>query len=91
MAEIAVKKVQSKDRAYKKRDLYATVCYYYPQYTLQQVQKLPARDVQLLLEVAHRIQAQNMYTLTQIAAAPHSKGGKGVEKLLDHFKKIGKF
>jgi hypothetical protein len=70
------------------RQLYATVAYYYPQYTLKQVAKLPYRDVYLLLKTANRIEAERMYNLTQIASAPHSKKGKGVKDLLDHFRKI---
>ena len=70
------------------RKLYATVAYYYPQYTLKQVEKLPYRDVLLLLKTAARVEAERMYNLTQIASAPHSKNGKGVKALLDHFRKI---
>lgn len=91
MAEIRVQKVTPDYKKLDKRELYATVCYYYPQYTLQEVQALPGRDVQLLLNIASRVEAQQMYSLTQIAAAPHSHKGKGVTSLLEHFKKVGKF
>lgn len=70
------------------RQLYATVAYYYPQYTLKAVAKMPYRDVLLLIKTATRIEAERMYNLTQIASAPHSKNGKGVKDLLDHFRKI---
>lgn len=91
MAEIRVQKVTPDYKKRSRRELYATVCFYYPQYRLDEVQKLPARDIQLLLDMASRIEAQQMYSLTQIAAAPHTEKGKGVKSLLDHFKKIGKF
>lgn len=70
-----------------RRELYATVCYYYPRYSLQEAQKLPARDLNLLIKTAKKMEAVKMFNLTQIAAAPNSKKGKGVSKLLDHFKK----
>lgn len=67
------------------RKLYAQVCYFYPQYTLAQARKLPARDVALLLrEAAHQEAARN-YSLTQIVAAPHSEKGEAIGQLLDHF------
>lgn len=69
------------------RQLYATVAYYYPQYTLKAVANMPYRDVLLLIKTATRIEAERMYNLTQIASAPHSKNGKGVKQLLDHFRK----
>ena len=91
MAEIKVKRVTSKDKGFTKRELYATVCFYFPQYTLKQVQKLPARDVQLLLKTARKLEAQRMYNLTQIVAAPHSRKQVNVKKLIDYFKKIAGF
>lgn len=72
------------------RQLFATVAYYYPQYTLKQVENMPYRDVLLLMKTATRIEAERMYNLTQIASAPHSKNGKGVKQLLDHFRKVMK-
>lgn len=71
-----------------KRDVYATVCYYFPQYTLKDAQNLSARDVQLLIKTAQKMEAMRMYNLTQVVAAPHSNKQKGVKKLLDHFKKV---
>lgn len=69
-----------------KRELYASVCYFYPQYTLKQVQNLPARDITLLLKAAERQQAKHFHNLTQIVASPHSKKGTSVGKLLDYYK-----
>ena len=86
MAEIEVAKVKKKEHS--KREVYAMVCYYYPQYTLQEVMGLPARDVTLLLKVASQIEAVQNLNLTQIVAAPHTDKGKGVKKLTEHFKQV---
>ena len=85
---VVAKPVSSEDRGGSKREVYAEVCYYYPQYRLTDVEKLPARDVKLLLKTARKIEAGRMYNLVQIAAAPHSKKGKGVEQLSKYFKEI---
>lgn len=70
-----------------KRKLYAKICYYYPQYKLAEVARLPFRDIQLLLRVAEALESRKLYSLTQIAAAPHTKKGKGVKKLTETFRK----
>lgn len=70
------------------RELFATVAFHYPQYTLKDVEALPYRDVKLLMKIAERINADKYLTLTQIAASPHTEKGKGVKNLIDHFKKI---
>lgn len=69
-------------------ELLAQVCYYYPAYTLETAAKLSYRQVTLLLKVAQKQKATEYYNLTQIVASPHTKKGKGVQKLSDHFKKI---
>lgn len=88
MADITVQKVERSKSS--KRELYARVCFYYPQYTLTDVQQMPNRDVSLLLRVANQIEATKMLNLTQIASAPHTKKGAGVKKLINHYKKIAK-
>lgn len=88
MAEIEVQKVEPSKSS--KRELYARVCYFYPQYRLDEVQKMPNRDVVLLLKVANQIEALKMLNLTQISAAPHTKRGAGVKRLTTHFKKVAK-
>lgn len=88
MAEIEVQKVP--DKKASKRELYARVCYFYPQYKLDDVQNMPNRDVTLLLKVANQIEALRMLNLTQISAAPHTKKGAGVKRLTTHFKKVAK-
>ena len=73
-----------------KRETWARVCYHYPQYTLESVASLPVRDLRLLLKVAEKIEAERNYELVQIIASPHTKKGKGVKDLTDHYKKIMK-
>lgn len=69
------------------RELWATICYYYPQYTLEEASRLSIRDIKLLLKIAEKLEAQKMLAFTQIAAAPHTKKGQGVKKLTDYYKK----
>ena len=83
---VVAKPVPRKRDRTKKRDMYAMVCYYYPQYTLEEVAKLPYRDLKLLLRTAEKLEAKKMYELTQIAAAPHTEKGRGVKQLERHFK-----
>lgn len=90
MAKIRVQRVDSSTPSISKRELYARVCYYYPQYNLQQARNLPARDLQLLLQVANKIEAQHYFNMTQIVASPHTKKGSGVKKLADKFKQLAK-
>lgn len=88
MAEVRVQKVESKRGS--KRELYARACFFYPQYTLEDIQNMPNRDVALLIKTANKIEASRMLYLTQICAAPHTKKGMGVKKLTTHFKKVAK-
>lgn len=89
MARIEVQKPHKVSKSSDgKRELYATVCYFYPQYKLKDIQEMPARDIQLLINTAQKYKSIDMYNLTNIAAAPHTKNGKGVKKLAEHFKKI---
>lgn len=90
MARIKVAKVQTSAKKQSKRELYATVCYYYPQYKLEDAQSLPARDIILLINTAKRREAAYLYNLTAIAAAPHSKKMSEVKKLLNHFGNLAK-
>lgn len=87
MARVEVEKVPQK-KGMTRREYYATVCYYYPQYKLKEAAQMPARDLKLLLNTAYKIEAIKMINLTQIAAAPQSEKGRGVKKLIEHFKKV---
>ena len=75
------------DNKTNKRRLWASVCYYFPQYTLETASKLSVRDIRLLLGTARRIEAERLYNLVQIVASPHTKKGKGVKTLTDHFRR----
>lgn len=85
---IVAKPIRSQgSREVSNREIWARVCFFYPQYTLQEASKLPRRDINLLLRTAEKIQAERFYELTQITAAPHTKKGQGVKQLTDYFRK----
>lgn len=85
---IRVQKVPSQATKLEKREMYALVCYHYPQYTLKAAARLPFRDIQLLLTTAKKQEGNRLYNYVQIAAAPHTKKMQGVKKLSEHFKKM---
>lgn len=62
-------------------------CYNYPQYTLAEARKLPFKHVQMMLKEARKEQARHYLELTQIAAAPHTKKGQGVKRLVERYKR----
>lgn len=88
MARVRAKQVPTQAVSVNKREMFATLCYYFPQYTLKDAAEMPFKNVQLLLKTAKRIEAERMYNLTQIAAAPHTKKMVSVKKLSEHFKKM---
>jgi len=90
MARIEVQKVVSQSKKLNARALLAELCYYYPQYTLAAARRLPARDVVLLLKTARKKDSERYLNLTQIAAAPHTKKGQGVKKLLKRYERGAK-
>lgn len=63
------------------------VAYHYPQYKPEDAMKINIKMQKRLLKVARKVEAERMYNLTQIAAAPHTKKGQGVRSLLDFFRK----
>lgn len=69
-------------------DLITRVCYFYPQYTLEDAEKLTDSQVTALLLQAEKQRAIDYYNHTLIAAAPHSKKGELVTKLIKEYKKI---
>ena len=71
----------------RNRELWARVCYFYPQYTLQEASKLPVRDIKLLLKIADKMEAEKRYEYVQIVAAPHTKKGSGVKSLTDYYRR----
>lgn len=88
MADIQVKRVESSGKKTSLRELYATVCYYFPQYTLKDAEQLSARDFNLLLKMGKKIHARHMIDVLHIVSAPHSKDKNQVKNLLEHFKKL---
>lgn len=69
-------------------DLLTRVCYFYPQYTIDEAEKLADSQVRALLFQAEKQRAIELYNQTLIAAAPHTKKGKLVKKLIEQYKKI---
>lgn len=69
-------------------DLITRVCYFYPQYTIETAEKLSNSQVMALLVQAEKQRAIEYYNHVLIAAAPHSKKGKLVEKLIKEYRKI---
>lgn len=63
------------------------LCYYYPQYTLHDAYNLRFDIVLGLLDTAMREKARDFAELTNIAAAPHTKKGQGVKKLMNEYKR----
>lgn len=89
MARIEVQKVPGqKDKVRSKRQIYAEICLNYPQYSLKKASKLSARDIELLLTEAHKMEAIRFYNLTLITNSPNSKKGEAAKRLLKHFKEI---
>lgn len=64
------------------------ICYHYPQYTIDTAQQLTNAQVNALLLQAEKQRAIDYYNQVLIAAAPYSKKGKMVDKLLKEYKKI---
>lgn len=69
-------------------DLITRVCYFYPQYNLETAQMLTNAQVTALLLQAEKQRAIEFYNHTLIAAAPHTKKGQMVDKLIKNYKKI---
>lgn len=69
-------------------DLLTRVCYFYPQYTLKAAEKLTNMQVTALLIQAEKQRAIEYYNQTLIAAAPHTKKGKLVDKLIKEYKEM---
>lgn len=88
MAKIVVQK-DTTQRSIKDplRRVYATVCYYYPQYTLKEAEALPARDIELLLETANSVEQKNLFHLTRIETAPYTKDRKALSELQSEYLK----
>lgn len=88
MAKIRVQKIQNELPKLSKRELYALLAYYYPQYKLTDGQNMPYRDICLLLKTAQKQEAIKMYNIASIVLSPHAKDKKAGSKLLDYFKRL---
>ena len=69
-------------------DLLTKVCYFYPQYTLETAELLTDSQVTALLLQAEKQRAIDYYNQLLISAAPHSKKGELVSKLIKQYRKI---
>jgi len=69
-------------------DILARLCYYFPQYKLSEARALPFKHVCTLLKTANKEKARDYINLVQISAAPHTKKGAGVKKLVSEYKKV---
>lgn len=69
-------------------DLITRVCYFYPQYTLETAELLTNSQVTALLLQAEKQRAIVLYNHVLIAAAPHTKKGSLVDKLIKQYKKV---
>lgn len=69
-------------------DLITRVCYFYPQYTLETAEMLTNDQVTALLVQVEKQKAIEYYNQVLIAAAPHTKKGEMVKKLIRQYKKI---
>ncbi len=73
------KQIRPKDTLYR-------FCFYFPQYKYSEARKLPVKHVIGMLKMAQKEHAKNMLDLVQIVAAPHTKKGSAVKKLISHYK-----
>ena len=86
---MAVIKVQKAPKSkVEKDDVIARFCFYFPQYKYSEAKKLPYKRIKSMLDVAQKERAIFMYELTQIVAAPNTKKGSGVKKMLEYYKGI---
>jgi len=86
MVKVSVQKLPKKQ--IDEEDFLARFCFYFPQYTFAQARLLPFKRVQQMLTVALKEEARKMHDLTIIVAAPYSKKGQQVKKMLEYYKNI---
>lgn len=85
---IQVQKIQQQTKSGGWADTVAEFCCYYPAYTFKMARTLPMKRMLQMIRVARRLEAAKYHNLVQIAAAPHSKNGEGVKKLMQHYEGI---
>lgn len=86
MAVIRVQKVPKKTESAE--DLICRFCFYFPRYSYQEARQLPHKRIVKMLKIAREEKARFLHDLTESIAAPHTKKGKGVNKMLKYFKDI---
>lgn len=69
-------------------DTITRICYFYPQYDLVAAEKLTNAQATALLVQADKQKAIEYYNMLLISAAPHTKKGQLVDKLIKQYKKI---
>ena len=83
---ISVRKAELETQSVE--DVLGLFCYYFPSYKYNEARELPYIRIKRLLGIAIKERARQMLELTQIVAAPHTKKGEGVRKLVNHYKKV---
>lgn len=86
MPTFTPKKVPKKP--FSSEDILSLFCYKFPQYTYLEAQKLPFTRILKMLKAAKKEDARFMHELTEIVAAPHTKKGEGVKKMLEYYKEV---
>lgn len=69
-------------------DVLARFCYHYQQYTYTAAQELPYKRIVHMLKIAEKEKARELLVMASISAAPHSKNGSGVKKVVKYLNKI---
>lgn len=69
-------------------EVLARFCYYYQQYTYSMARRLPFSRIVKMLKIAQKEQAKKYLEFVKIVAAPHSKKGAGVKKLLELYEEV---
>lgn len=86
MAVIKVQKIPKKTLSAEEKLM--RFCFLYQQYTYDEAKKLPARRIHRMITVARQEQARTMYNIVRAIAAPHTKRGQEVKKILEELKDI---
>ncbi len=73
----------------EERESLAYIAYYYPQYTLWELENVvAARDLPVLIKVAQREEAKKMLLLNNIIHGPNAKSQSNYKKVLESLKKL---
>lgn len=69
------------------KDLLATFCYHYPQYTFEQALDLSIKTMKRLLKAAYREKAKEYFELAQIARISRSEKNAPYDQLVKRYEK----